>query len=174
MVTLMVLGFVHRTTADAAAEDLLQFGPDLLLEADGVAVVRCDDHGTVQVTTNHLPGGHARTAFWHALFTSLIFPSPATSAPERQKEARRLADVGLSASFQEELRTGMTPDTSALFLLVDDASVADRGRAAVARFGGTLLTTSLVPDVESRIVSLPDAHEGATGPRRVRPTVRHE
>lgn len=159
MATLFVLGFLHRTTADAAAQDMLGLDADLALDPDALAVVSSDDDGSFQVTTHHLPGRDERQTFWHLLLAALVFvpASPSRTDAERRDLARQLRTLGMDEGFQDRLRGLLAPESSVLFLLVDDV-VPVEALASLRRFGARLVSAALVPDVESRIARvLPQA-----------------
>jgi uncharacterized membrane protein len=57
---------------------------------------------------------------------------------------------GIDPQFQEQVRGMLTPGTSALFTVV--AKVAsDKAVAALSRYGGTVLKSSLPKDAERRL-----------------------
>lgn len=152
MPTLLVVGFLYRTTADAAAQDVLGLEPGLAVETDAVVVVSCDEAGALHVTTNHVPGRDERRSFWQMLLAALIFlpRSPALTRADRHDLARRIARLGLDEDFQDRLREMVVPESSALLLLVDGGLPVD-ALTSLGRFGGRLLSASLVPDAELRI-----------------------
>jgi len=144
MATLLVLGFPYPTTAVAAAEEVALWEPDLGAEPDAVAVVSRDDQGAVHITTNHTLGRPGRPFFWEYVLTALILaPAAGDAGDDLDGPFPGLEALGLDATFQQEVREMLAPDTSALFLIATAPVPAD-ALTALGRFGGKLLATSLV------------------------------
>jgi uncharacterized membrane protein len=62
----------------------------------------------------------------------------------------RGADLGIDDAFVAELSATLVPGSSAIFLLLRPVSAADV-LGTVGKFGGTVLRTTLPPDVEERL-----------------------
>jgi uncharacterized membrane protein len=58
--------------------------------------------------------------------------------------------VGISKSFQQQVRDMVKPGTSALFLVVRKVT-PDRALVALSQYGGTVLKTSLTADAEEQL-----------------------
>lgn len=112
---------------------------------DAVVVTKADDgavrlHQLINVTARGAFGG----AFWGSLIGLLVLnPLIGLAAGAAAGAATgALTDYGISDRFMRDLAGEMRPGTSALFLLVRHAT-ADRLHGELARFGGTVLHTSL-------------------------------
>jgi uncharacterized membrane protein len=58
--------------------------------------------------------------------------------------------IGIDKSFQREVRDMLQPGTSALFLVVDKVT-PDKALAALSKYGGRVLKTSLSEDAEQKL-----------------------
>jgi uncharacterized membrane protein len=61
-----------------------------------------------------------------------------------------ITKVGIDSGFQKQVREMLRPGTSALFLVVEKVT-PDKVLEALARYGGTVLKTSLPRDLEQQI-----------------------
>ena len=61
-----------------------------------------------------------------------------------------LTDVGINDDFMKNLAAKFSPNTSALFVLVKNAT-PDKVVAEIAEYGGTILQTSLSHEDESKL-----------------------
>lgn len=157
MATLLVVNYPYPTAAYAAAEDVLQLEPDLVVEPDAVVIVSRNDQGVFHVTTNHLSGRDERGSFWHLLLGALLFlpASPVMPDSGARYVSQQLARLGMDQNFQQQVRDMLAPDTSALFLFVGRAVAADV-LPSMRRFGGRPVTASLAPDVEEQVLQILD------------------
>lgn len=133
---------------------------------DAVVVTKADDgavrlHQTVNVTAQGALGG----AFWGTLIGLLVLnPLIGLAAGAAAGAATgALTDYGISDRFMRDLAREMQPGTSAVFLLVRQAT-ADRLHAELARFGGTVLHTSLSAGEEAALRRLLAERAVATPP----------
>jgi uncharacterized membrane protein len=62
----------------------------------------------------------------------------------------RFAKTGIDKQFQDQVRDMVKPGTSALFLMLDKMT-PDRAVAAMSKYGGTVLKTSLSQDDEKEL-----------------------
>jgi uncharacterized membrane protein len=62
----------------------------------------------------------------------------------------KVEKIGIETDFQKGIRNLLKPGTSALFMVVDNAS-PDRALEALRGHGGTVLKSSLVPDAEREL-----------------------
>lgn len=120
---------------------------------DAVVVTKADDgavrlHQTINVTAQGALGG----AFWGTLIGLLVLnPLIGLAAGAAAGAATgALTDYGISDRFMRDLAREMQPGSSAVFLLVRQAT-ADRLHAELARFGGTILHTSLSASDEANL-----------------------
>jgi uncharacterized membrane protein len=154
MTTLVAVAFSHETTASAAAEDVQRLASDLLIEADAVAVISCDEAARFHVTTNHhaVEAGRIWGLFWLVLFSALFFV-PSFGMPVGQSLGslvRKIERSGLEAAFLPRVRELLQPGTSVLFLAVDP-TVPVNAVEPLRRFGGTVVSTVLPRDLEFEV-----------------------
>jgi uncharacterized membrane protein len=57
---------------------------------------------------------------------------------------------GIDKEFEEQVREQLQPGTSALFLIVEKVT-PDKAVAALSKYGGTVLKTSLSKDAEAQL-----------------------
>jgi uncharacterized membrane protein len=62
----------------------------------------------------------------------------------------KITKSGIDKEFQDQVRGMVKPGTSALFLVVDKVT-PDKAVAAMSRFGGTVLKSSLSGDAEKEL-----------------------
>jgi uncharacterized membrane protein len=154
MATLVAIGYPEQDTAAAAAAEVQRLAADLVIEPDAVAVVSRDAGGALHTTTNHhaVAGGATWGMFWGLLF-GLLFFVPFLGMAVGAGLGALLGTVeksGISRQFQRQVRDVLQPGTSALFVIVQRAST-DKAVAALSRFGGTVLKSSLPEQAEARL-----------------------
>lgn len=146
MSDLLVIGYPDETTAAQAAALVEQLESDLLIQPDAVAVIRRDASGRFHVETNHHVVGAATTwgMFWGLLFGFLFFvPILGVAFGAALGGLAGLVDRSLvNREFAEKVRDLVQPSTSALFLMVEHVP-SDKVVSSVARFGGTVLRSTL-------------------------------
>lgn len=109
----------------------------------------------------NLPGaGAARGATGGALWGALIgllFLSPLAGAAIGAAVgagtgaiAGRFTDYGIDDNFVRQLSTQMTPNSSAIFVLIRRMT-EDKVVTEISQFGGTLLRTSLSDEADQRL-----------------------
>jgi uncharacterized membrane protein len=62
----------------------------------------------------------------------------------------KFSKTTIDQQFQDQVRDMIKPGTSALFLMLDKAN-PDQAVAALSKYGGTVLKTSLSPDAEKEL-----------------------
>jgi len=62
----------------------------------------------------------------------------------------KMAKTGIDKQFEEQVRELMQPGTSALFLVVEQVTT-DRAVAALSKYGGTVLKSSLSVEAEKEL-----------------------
>jgi uncharacterized membrane protein len=62
----------------------------------------------------------------------------------------KLQKTGIDRDFQDQVREMLKPGTSALFLILEKAT-PDKAIAAMSKFGGTVLKSSLSEDAEHEL-----------------------
>jgi uncharacterized membrane protein len=148
MATLVAIGYPDQTTAEQARQTVQGLEADLIVQADQVAAISRDLEGKYHVTTTHggasAGGGAAWGGFWGLLFGLLFFVPFAGLALGAGFGALfgHLGSKGIDKAFQEQVRDQVKPGTSALFLIIEQAT-PDKAIAALEQYGGTVIKTSL-------------------------------
>jgi uncharacterized membrane protein len=162
MSDLIAIGYPDEATAEAAADEARRLAHDLIIEPDAIAVIVRDESGKYHVhTQHHLVGAGATWGmFWGLLFGVLFFVPVVGIAIGAGLGALmgKVSKSGIDAQFQDQVRGMLKPGTSALFLMVEKVT-PDKAVAAMSKFGGTVLKTSLSKEGEK---DLQDALHGGS------------
>lgn len=154
MATLVAIGYPDESTAAAAAEEATRLARDLIIQPDAIAVVRRDAQGKFHTTTSHhsVAGGTSWGMFWGLLFGLLFFVPFLGMAIGAGLGALmgKVEKSGIDKEFQRRIREMLQPGTSALFLIVEKAT-PDKAVAALSRYGGTVLKSSLSAEAEAEL-----------------------
>ena len=147
MAELIAIGYDAEQTAVDAMAEVERLAHDLIIETDAVAAIQRHPDGKYKVITNHGPttgGGATWGMFWGLLFGLLFFIPVFGMAVGAGLGALfgHLEKSTIDKQFQEEVRDMVKPGTSALFLVVEKVT-PDKAIAAMQKFGGTVLKTSL-------------------------------
>ena len=165
MSTLIAIGYPDETTAGSAAEEAHRMARDLILEAEAIAAISRNRAGRFQVSTNHDPvaGGTSWGMFWGLLFGFLFFVPVFGMAVGAGLGALmgKVEKTGINKEFQQQVRDLVQPGTSALFMIVERAT-PDKAVAALSRFGGTVLKSSLSEEDEKQLQEA--LHGGVSAP----------
>jgi uncharacterized membrane protein len=151
MATLVAIGYPDQGTAEQARGTVAQLEADLVIQADQVAAISRDLEGKFHVHTTH--GGASTGAgawwggFWGFLFGLLFFIPFAGLAMGAGMGALfgHFGEKGIDKAFQQQVRDYLKPGTSALFMVVEQAT-PDKAIAALQQYGGTVIKTSLSED----------------------------
>ncbi|HEY2167433.1 MAG TPA: DUF1269 domain-containing protein [Jatrophihabitantaceae bacterium] len=154
MSTLIAIGYPDEDTAEKAAAEALHLAQDLVLQPDAIAAIRRDKDGKIHVTTNHHPVAGQVTwgMLWGLLFGVLFFiPLFGLAVGAGLGAIMGLIDkAGIDQEFQAQVRDMLQPGTSALFIIAEEVTL-DKAVDALAKFGGTVLKTSLSKDTEKQL-----------------------
>jgi uncharacterized membrane protein len=148
MATLVAIGYPDQTTAEDARQTVQRLESELIIQADQVAAIARDADGKYHVTTTHggasAVGGGWWGGFWGLLFGLLFFVPFAGLALGAGFGALfgHLGEKGIDKAFQEQVRDYLKPGTSALFMVIEQAT-PDKAVAALEQYGGTVIKTSL-------------------------------
>jgi uncharacterized membrane protein len=148
MATLVAIGYPDQGTADQARQTVQQLEAELIIQADQVAAISRDMEGKYHVHTTHggasAGGGAAWGGFWGLLFGMLFFVPFAGLALGAGMGALfgHLGEKGIDKAFQQQVRDYLKPGTSALFMVIEQAT-PDKAIAALEQYGGTVIKTSL-------------------------------
>ena len=148
MATLVAIGYSDEATAERARETVQRLESELIIQADQVAAVSRDAEGKYHVHTTH--GGASSGAgamwggFWGLLFGLLFFIPFAGLALGAGMGALmgHFGEKGIDKAFQDQVRDHVQPGTSALFMVIEQAT-PDKAVAALQEYGGTVIKTSL-------------------------------
>ena len=170
MATLVAIGYPDQTTAEDARRTVQGLEADLIIQADQVAAIVRDQEGKYHVTTTHggasAEGGAAWGGFWGLLFGLLFFVPFAGLALGAGMGALfgHLGEKGITKEFQEQVRDHLKPGTSALFMVIEQAT-PDKAVAALEQYGGTVIKTSLSEEDTKKLQeALKPPAGGGTGP----------
>lgn len=145
--TLTVWRFPTAEGAEATEAVLRRLQKEQLLTIEDAAVVAWSEGERKPRTRqlNNLVGAGALAGtFWGMLFGILFFMPLLGAAIGAATGALggRFTDIGIDDSFIDKVRSGITPGTSALFLLTDNV-VLDKVRAALPDAHAELIHTNL-------------------------------
>ena len=162
MATLVAIGYPDETTATAASLEAQRLAKDLIIQPDAIAAIIRDKEGKFHVTTTHhaVAGGTTWGMFWGLLFGMLFFVPFLGMAIGAGMGALmgKMTKGAVNKEFQDQVRDLLQPGTSALFLVIEKAT-PDKAVAAMSKFGGTVLKTSLS---EEDTAKLQEALHGTT------------
>ena len=161
MADLIAIGYPDETTAFAAEAEARRLAKDLLIQPDAIATIVCDREGKFHVSTTHHPVGSGATwgMFWGLLFGLLFFVPVFGMAVGAGLGALmgKIAKSGIDKQFEDQVKSLLKPGTSALLLIVEKVT-PDKAVAALSKYGGTVLKSSLSADAEKE---MQDALHGA-------------
>jgi uncharacterized membrane protein len=156
MATLVAIGYPDQTTAEDARKTVQGLEADLIIQADQVAAISRDLDGKYHVTTTHggasAGGGAAWGGFWGLLFGLLFFVPFVGLALGAGMGALfgHLGKEGIDQQFQQQVRDQLKPGTSALFMVIEQAT-PDKAVDALEHYGGTVIKTSLSAEDTARL-----------------------
>ncbi|HUO69749.1 MAG TPA: DUF1269 domain-containing protein [Solirubrobacteraceae bacterium] len=156
MATLVAIGYSDQTTAEEARQTVAQLESELIIQADQVASISRDLEGKYHVHTTHggasAGGGAVWGGFWGLLFGLLFFIPFAGLAMGAGLGALfgHMGEKGIDKAFQEQVRDHLKPGTSALFMVIEQAT-PDKAIAALQQYGGTVIKTSLSEEDTQRL-----------------------
>jgi uncharacterized membrane protein len=148
MATLVAIGYPDQVTAEQAMQTVSELEAELIIQADQVAAISRDLEGKYHVHTNHggasAGGGAWWGGFWGLLFGLLFFIPFAGLALGAGMGALlgHFGKKGIDEAFQKQVRDYLKPGTSALFMVIEQAT-PDKAIAALQQYGGTVIRTSL-------------------------------
>jgi uncharacterized membrane protein len=148
MAMLVAIGYPDQVTAEQARQTVSDLESELIIQADQVASISRDLEGKYHVHTSHggssAGGGAWWGGFWGLLFGLLFFIPFAGLALGAGMGALfgHLGKQGIDKAFQQQVRDYLKPGTSALFMVIEQAT-PDKAVAALSQYGGTVIKTSL-------------------------------
>ena len=154
MSDLIAIGYDDETTALEAEKEAQHLAEELIIQPDAIAAIVRGKDGKFKVTTNHhaVSGGAVWGMWWGMLFGLLFFIPIFGMAVGAGFGALfgKLEKTGVDKAFQEQVRDMLKPGTSALFLVVEKVT-PDKAIAALGKYGGTVLKSSLSEDTEKEL-----------------------
>lgn len=156
MATLVAIGYPDQVTAEQARQTVEELESELIIQADQVASISRDLEGKYHVHTSHGGasgvGGAWWGGFWGLLFGALFFIPFAGLAVGAGMGALfgHLGKRGIDQAFQQQVRDYLKPGTSALFMVIEHVT-EDKAVAALQRYGGTVIRTSLSDEDTKRL-----------------------
>lgn len=160
MSTLVVIGYKDPYKAEEVRLTLRKLQRDYLIELEDAVVAVKDANGKVKLNQaiNLTAAGAVSGGFWGMLI-GLIFLSPLLGVAigvSAGALSGALSDVGINDQFMKELAATMTPNSSALFVLVRKAT-PDKVLEELKGTGGTILKASLSNEDEAKLQAALDA-----------------
>jgi len=154
MADLIAIAYPDETTAAAAQVEAEHLAAALVIQPDAIASIVRSKDGQFKVSTNHhaVAGGASWGMFWGLLFGMLFFVpflGMAIGAGLGSVMGKLQKDT-VDQAFIEQVREAMKPGTSALFLVVEKVT-PDKATAALSKYGGTVLKSSLSKQAEAQL-----------------------
>ena len=154
MADLIAIAYPDETTALEAEDEAQRLAHELIIQPDAIAaIVRKQDGKYKVITSSHTTSSGAFGGmFWGFLFGLLFFVPFLGMAVGAGFGALfgKLADNGIDKAFQQQVRDELQPGTSALFLVIEKAT-PDKAVAALSKFGGTVIKSSLSEETERQL-----------------------
>jgi uncharacterized membrane protein len=155
MTTLTAWAFPGADDAEEAIKRLEALQSQAVITIDDAAVVTWEA-GKKKPKTRQLHNttgaGALSGAFW-GMFLGLIFLVPflgAAIGAALGVVSTSIIDMGISDKFIDEVKQKVTPGTSALFLLTDDA-VVNKVEGALKDMNAELIASDLSPEQEAKL-----------------------
>jgi uncharacterized membrane protein len=162
MSDLVCIAYKERDTADQVLNELRELQVEHLIDLEDSCVVVRDDRGKVHLkqAVNLTAAGAASGSLWGGLLGLLVgmmFFNPllgwlggAVIGAGSGALSGKLADYGINDEFIKSLGSTIQPGTSALFVLVRKVT-PEKVLPHVAKYGGTVLKTSLSPEQDEQL-----------------------
>ncbi len=146
MSDLVVVGFKDEMKADEVLNKLGKLQKSHLIALEDAAVLIKDENGKVRIKQafNLIAAGASSGSFWGALL-GLLFLQPLIGLAAGAATGAiggALSDIGINDDFIKDLGKTIEPGSSALFILVRDAT-PDKVIEELKPFDGKILSTSL-------------------------------
>ena len=152
--TLVVIAYPDEQRAAEVLATLQRMEDQYLLDLeDAVSVTKGRDGKLKLHQTTTVAGGGAAWGGALGLLIGMLFFVPIAGLAIGAAAGAlvgKLSDYGIDDRFAKQLSSTMTPGSSAIFVLVRK-STPDKVVPEVARFGGTVLRTSLPKDTEAKL-----------------------
>ncbi len=154
MSQLIAVMYPDQFKAEEVRVKLWKLQREYLIELEDAVVVTKDQSGKVKLhqAVNLTAVGALSGGFWGTLI-GMIFLNPLFGAglgAAWGAVSGALTDVGINDEFMKTLADKFAPSTSALFVLVRNAT-PDKVVAEIAEYGGTVLRSSLSHEDEAKL-----------------------
>ena len=154
MSTLVVIGYNEIHKAEEVRLTLVKLQRDYSIDLEDAVAVTKDAKGKIKLhqTVNLTAAGAASGGFWGMLI-GLMFLNPLLGlavGASAGAVSGALVDLGINDQFMKDLAATLTPNSSALFVLVRK-STPDKVLEEVKGTGGTILKTSLSHEDETKL-----------------------
>ncbi|MCU1455200.1 MAG: hypothetical protein JWN46_3346 [Acidimicrobiales bacterium] len=165
MADLIAIGYPDEKTAEEAAKEVERLSEELIIEPEAIAVIKRDQKGKYHVTTTHdiVATGTVWGMFWGVLF-GILFLIPLIGlaiGAGLGALTGLITEKTIGRDFVKEVRDLLQPGTSALFMVVDKITT-DKALAALKKYGGTVLKTSLPGEMEQQLRAAIESAPAAT------------
>ncbi len=162
MSNLVVIEYPDINRAEQVLETLGRMRTEQLIDLDDAVYVTRDAEGKVKLhqMVNLAGAGAGYGAMWGGLWGlllgSLVLQPIAGAAIGASigagtgAVAGHLSDYGIDDDFMKQLGATLTPNSSAILVLVRRATV-DKVIPEVSKYGGTVMQTSLSHDAEAKL-----------------------
>jgi uncharacterized membrane protein len=160
MNTLVVIEYDAFFKAEEVRLQLLKMQKEYLVDLEDAVIASKDKNGKVKLHQIHstVKAGAVSGGFWGAL-VGLIFLNPLLGmavGAASGAAAGALSDVGINDQFIKGLADNLTPNSSALFVLVRKAN-PERVLEELRGTGDKILKTSLTHEDEAKLQAALDA-----------------
>jgi uncharacterized membrane protein len=154
MSNLIVVEYPDEYRAAEVLAALRRLNREYLIDLDDACYVTKDARGKIKLHQNtSLTGAGAAWGGMWGMLIGLLFFVPflglALGAGMGALSAK-LSDYGIDDKFAKQVATDLQPNTSAIFMLVR-RSTPDKVVPEIAKFGGTILQTSLPDETEQKL-----------------------
>jgi uncharacterized membrane protein len=170
MSELIVISYDTRFKADEVRTQLLELRREHLIDLEDTAVVTKDENGKLKLHQSmNLPIiGAVSGGFW-GLLIGTLFLNPLLGAAVGAGAGAvsgSFTDLGVNDDFMRELGSSLQNDTSAIFVLLKNAS-PDKLIHEMKPYGGKVLQTSLSDEDEARLREAVEGQTASLTPRAV-------
>ena len=154
MSDLVVVEYPDEYRAAEVLTALRRMNKEYLIDFEDACYVTKDARGKIKLhqTTSLAGAGAAWGGLWGMLIGLLFFvPFLGLALGAGMGAiAGKLSDFGIDDNFAKSVARGLQPKSSAIFVLVRK-STPEKVVPEISKYGGTVLRTSLPPDVEARL-----------------------
>lgn len=154
MATLVAIAYPDKDRALEVRGVLARLQKQYLVDLVDAVVVTRDEKGKVHLNQSvPLIGVSAVNGALWGMLIGLLFFSPIIGAAIGAgwgAIAGKLSDYGIDDNFMRALAEKFQPNTSALFVLAR-GGVPERVLPEIAKYGGTVIQTSLPPETEEQL-----------------------